>query len=368
MFSTQFVLSFSLLLSLPILFFLAPRAIPPRHSSIPISLPDELDDLSLFNRAATKSSSYPNNPSIFTHLSSGKNPKLKIAFLFLTNSDLHFARLWDRFFHGSPTNLYSIYVHADPEVNVTRPTNGVFKGRFIAAKRTYRASPTLISATRRLLATALLDDPANAFFALISQHCIPLHSFGYVYKSLLVSPTFDTTSTESDPDLARLGVRVRYKSFIEILSNASNLWKRYAARGRFAMMPEVTFEQFRVGSQFFTLTRRDALLVIKDRTLWRKYKLPCYREDECYPEEHYFPTLLSMVDPDGCTKYTLTRVNWTGTHNGHPYTYHPPEVTPELIHMLRRSNYSESYLFARKFSPDCLRPLMRMADSVIFRD
>ncbi|KAJ7981249.1 Core-2/I-branching beta-1,6-N-acetylglucosaminyltransferase family protein [Quillaja saponaria] len=368
MFSTPFVLFFSLLLSLPILFFLAPRILPPRQSSIPISINDELDDLSLFNRAATQSYSNPNNPSIFAHLSSGKHPKLKIAFLFLTNSDLHFAPLWEQFFHGSPTNLYNIYVHADPKENVTRPTSGVFKGRFIAAKRTYRASPTLISATRRLLATALLSDPANAFFALISQHCIPLHSFVYVYKSLLVSPTFDSTSTELDPDLAHLGVRVRYKSFIEILSNAPRLWKRYKARGQFAMMPEVPLEQFRVGSQFFTLTRRDALLVIKDRTLWRKFKLPCYREDECYPEEHYFPTLLSMVDPAGCTKYTLTQVNWTGTHNGHPYTYHPPEVSPELIYRLRQSNYSESYLFARKFSPDCLRPLKQIADSVIFRD
>nr|POE89458.1 hypothetical protein CFP56_01814 [Quercus suber] len=77
------------------------------------------------------------------------------------------------------------------------------------------------------------------------------------------------------------------------------------------MMPEVPFEKFRVGSQFFVVTRKHALVVIKDRTLWRKFKLPCYREDECFPEEHYFPTLLSMADPNGCTHYTLTKVNWT---------------------------------------------------------
>lgn len=134
------------------------------------------------------------------------------------------------------------------------------------------------------------------------------------------------------------------------------------------MTPEVPFEKFRVGSQFFTLTRRHALLVVKDRTLWRKFKIPCYRDDECYPEEHYFPTLLNMQDPDGCTKYTLTRVNWTGTVHGHPYTYRPAEVSPELILRLRKSNHSESYLFARKFTPDCLEPLLRIAKSVIFKD
>ncbi|XP_062172712.1 glycosyltransferase BC10 [Alnus glutinosa] len=358
MFSTPFVLSFSLLLSLPILFLLAPRFLTPRHPSLPIPLPDELHDLALFDRAVSLS-----KPSTFSHLSAS-NPKLKIAFLFLTNSDLHFAPLWQRFFHAH-SGLYNVYVHADPAANVTRP-KGVFDGRFIPAKRTYRASPTLISATRRLLATALIDDPANAFFAVLSQYCIPLHSFRYVYHSIVSSPSFDRT--DSDPESTLFGVRIRYKSFIEILSKEPRLWRRYTSRGRFAMMPEIPFEKFRVGSQFFVLTRRHALTVIKDRTLWRKFKLPCYRDDDCFPEEHYFPTLLSMADPNGCTHYTLTRVNWTGTVNGHPHTYRPPEISRDVIYRLRQSNLSESYLFARKFTPDCLRPLMGIADSVIFRD
>ncbi|KAL5575023.1 hypothetical protein UlMin_016722 [Ulmus minor] len=366
MFSTPFVLSFSLLLSLPILFFLAPRFLPPLQPQPSlISHSDELEDLALFERASNGNNN--NNPSKFSHLSTGSNPKLKIAFLFLTNSDLYFAPLWENFFKGN-SNLYNIYVHADPTVNVTRPP-GVFNDRFIAAKRTYRASATLISATRRLLATAVIDDPANVFFVVLSQYCIPLHSFKFVYNSLIISRTFDLrTKSSSDAELTRLGVRAKYKSFIEILSKSRNLWKRYTARGRFSMMPEVPFEQFRVGSQFFVLTRRHALMVVKDRTLWRKFRSPCYKESECYPEEHYFPTLLSMSDPNGCTHYSLTRVNWTGTANGHPYTYGPGEVSPELIYRLRESNYSESYLFARKFSRDCLRPLMSIAYKAIFRD
>ncbi|XP_062082446.1 glycosyltransferase BC10 [Humulus lupulus] len=370
MFSTPFVLSFSLLLSLPILFLLAPRFLSPLQqqpqSPFLISPSDEQDDLSLFNRASGSAINNNNNPSRFSHLSTGSNPKRKIAFLFLTNTDLHFSPLWDQFFTGN-SHLYNIYVHADPTVNVTNP-HGVFEGRFIPAKRTYRASATLVSATRRLLATAIIDDPANGFFAVLSQYCVPLHSFRYVYRSLVVSRSFDSSSAESDAELTRLGVRAKYKSFIEILSKSRNLWKRYTARGRFAMMPEVPYEQFRVGSQFFVLTRRHALVVVKDRTLWRKFRSPCYKEDECYPEEHYFPTLLSMADPNGCTQYTLTRVNWTGTTNGHPYTYGAAEVSPDLIHRLRQSNHSESYLFARKFSPDCLEPLMDIAKKAIFRD
>ncbi|KAF8397992.1 hypothetical protein HHK36_016918 [Tetracentron sinense] len=351
MFSTQFVLSFALLLSLPLLFLLAPRILPPRH--LPISLPDELDDLALFRRASLASL---HSSSTFSHLGT-TNPQPKIAFLFLTNSNLSFAPLWERFFKGNE-HMYNIYIHADPSVKINPPgPGGVFQGRFISPKKTQRASPTLIAAARRLLATALLDDPFNSFFAVLSQHCVPLHSFRFVYHSL-----FASTPAESKPH------STQYRSFIEILSKEPGLWERYTARGKDVMLPEIPFERFRVGSQFFILTRQHALLVIRDRRLWRKFRLPCLKTESCYPEEHYFPTLLSMEDPKGCSHFTLTRVNWTGSTGGHPYTYRPAEVSPELVYKLRVSNSTYSYLFARKFSPDCLTPLLDIADSVIFRD
>ncbi|KAF8396354.1 hypothetical protein HHK36_017971 [Tetracentron sinense] len=355
MFSTPYVLAFALLLSLPLLFLLAPRILPPRH--LPISLPDELDDLALFRRASLASL---HSSSTFSHLGT-TNPQPKIAFLFLTNSDLKFAPLWEKFFKGNE-NLFNIYIHADPSSKIN-PPGGVFQDRFISAKKTQRASPTLISATRRLLATALLDDPFNSFFALISQHCIPLHSFRFAYHSL-----FASTPTESTTHSTRYGRQVKYRSFIEILSKEPGLWERYTARGNDVMLPEIPFERFRVGSQFFILTRRHALLVIRDRRLWRKFKLPCLKTESCYPEEHYFPTLLSMEDEKGCTKFTLTHVNWTGSVGGHPHTYRPAEVSPELVYRLRLSNSTYSYLFARKFLPDCLTPLLDIADTVIFRD
>ncbi|XP_052193677.1 glycosyltransferase BC10 [Diospyros lotus] len=347
------------LLSLPVLFLLAPRILPPRPLP-PISLPDDLDDLALFRRAAAADTPPPHphrRPSAKTRLGSTNPRPPKIAFLFLTNSDLHFAPLWQRFFANGSTALYNVYVHADPTVSIS-PPGGVFTGRFIPAKRTRRASASLISASRRLLAHALLDDPHNAFFALLSQHCVPLHSFAYLYNTIF---------HHSIPELTRLR-KLQHRSFIEILSQQSFLWKRYVARGKYVMLPEVRFDQFRIGSQFFILARRHAVLVVGERRLWRKFQLPCLDTESCYPEEHYFPTLLSMEDPDGCTKYTLTRVNWTGSTDGHPYMYRRPEVSPQLIYNLRQSNFSPSYLFARKFSPDCLDPLLDISDSVIFRD
>ncbi|KAJ8552053.1 hypothetical protein K7X08_028496 [Anisodus acutangulus] len=162
---------------------------------------------------------------------------------------------------------------------------------------------------------------------------------------------------------------MEFPSYIEILNESDSLFDRYNARGEGIMLPEVKFEEFKVGSQFFVLTRKHSLMVIKDVKLWRKFRKRCINVESCYPEEHYFPTLLSMEDPNGCTKYTLTRVNWTDSVDGHPHTYHPNEVSEQLIYDLRELNSSYyDFMFARKFSPDCLNPLMELADSVIFKD
>ncbi|OAY39008.1 glycosyltransferase BC10 [Manihot esculenta] len=340
-FSSPIIYCFALLLSLLLIY----QILPPQ-----ISLDEELDDFALFRKALKPRKK-------ISHLAT-KNPTPKIAFLFLTNSDLTFAPLWERFFHGN-THLCNIYIHADPFAQVSIPSSGIFKTQFIPSKRTERGSPSLISAERRLLARAILDDPLNLYFALVSQHCIPLHSFKYMYRSL-----FGTTNNFR----AAFAAQSQHRSFIEILSQDPNLQDRYNARGENAMLPEVPFEKFRVGSQFFVLAKRHAVLVLKDEKLWRKFKLPCLNLDSCYPEEHYFPTLLSMADPRGCSHYTLTNVNWTGSFDGHPYLYQAEEISTELVYRLRQSNSSYSYFFARKFSPECLLPLMEIADDVIFRD
>ncbi|KAL7614357.1 hypothetical protein Lser_V15G08297 [Lactuca serriola] len=351
MLNAPFVLSFTLLLTAPLLFLFSPRSLPPKR--LLISLPNKIDDASLFRRVILSSV----QPRQHVSRLGTTYAKPKIAFLFLTNTDLHFAPLWEKFFDARKyrqRDLYNIYVHAYPKSNVKSP-GGVFENRFIAAKKTERSSPTLISAARRLLATAILDDPLNSYFALVSQTCIPLHSFRYMYQTLFQRPTEST----------RVSTRL---SFIEVLSEEPQLWDRYIARGENVMLPEIPFDKFRVGSQFFILTRAHSLMVVKDRKLWKKFRLPCLNVDTCYPEEHYFPTLLSMKDPKRVSKHTLTRVNWTGSVDGHPHTYHPPDVSPELIQTLRVSNSTFSYFFARKFSPDCLPALMEMADGVIFRD
>ncbi|XP_052209972.1 glycosyltransferase BC10-like [Diospyros lotus] len=291
------------------------------------------------------------------------SPPRKLAFMFLTTAPLPFAPLWELYFHQAPRNLYNIYIHADPRFRYHPPFSGVFEGRVIPSKPTSRHSPTLTSAARRLISHALLHDRSNSRFALLSPSCIPLHSFEFTYATLVGSG----------------------KSFIEILSNEVGAYERWAARGEDAMLPEVPFEDFRIGSQFFVVTRRHARMIVRDRRLWAKFMLPCLVNDACYPEEHYFATLLSMKDPRGCVPATLTHVDWAGRYDGHPRMYNASEVGPDLILVLRshRPRYGDEemngndssvterrdpFLFARKFSPGSVPRLLRMANDVIFRD
>ncbi|KAF5748179.1 hypothetical protein HS088_TW04G00129 [Tripterygium wilfordii] len=286
----------------------------------------------------------------------------KLAYLFLTTTPLPFAPLWDLYFNQTPKTLFNIYVHEYPKTTNTPPFTGVFADRAIPSKPSKRNTPTLSSAARRLLAHALLDDPSNAMFALLSPSCIPIHSFNFTYRTLMNST----------------------KSFIEILKNEKNAHGRWAARGEEAMLPEVTLEEFRIGSQFWVLTRKHARIVVGDKRLWPKFNQPCLDIRNCYPEENYFPTLIRMVDPQGSVPATLTNVDWRGRRDGHPRVYNASEVEPGLIMSLRKgrprygddgTNGSDSsvtrrshpFLFARKFSPDSVVPLLSITN-VIFKD
>ncbi|XP_023002372.1 uncharacterized protein LOC111496232 [Cucurbita maxima] len=309
------------------------------------------------------------------------SPTRKLAFMFLTNSPLPFAPLWELFFKNIPPDLYNVYIHDDPTREYDPPFSGVFSHRVIPSKPTQRFTSSLTAAARRLLAHALLHDSSNSMFALLSPSCIPLHSFNFTYKTLIRSK----------------------KSFIEVLKNEIGAYDRWAARGPDAMLPVVKLEDLRIGSQFWALTRRHARTVVKDKKVWTKFDLPCVRWDTCYPEENYFPTLLSMWDRQGLIPATLTHVDWNGRFDGHPRTYDKADVTPNLIRSLRmarlrygdgdagiemrigtktktsgrRSSSSSSaakhyrrhtFLFARKFSADTLQPLMNISSDVIFKD
>uniref|UniRef100_A0A2N9G1Y5 Uncharacterized protein n=1 Tax=Fagus sylvatica TaxID=28930 RepID=A0A2N9G1Y5_FAGSY len=149
----------------------------------------ELEDLTLFHRAILASTTSSNSRTVHSRLGTATNPKPKIAFLFLTNSDLSFAPLWNKFFNTTTNNkhLYDIYIHTDPLVTIA-PPGGVFQGRFITeAKKTERGSPSLIFAACPLCLTLLSPSLSLTPLPLPSDCSLPLGHSHFVFLDLSIS-------------------------------------------------------------------------------------------------------------------------------------------------------------------------------------
>lgn len=150
----------------------------------------------------------------------------KVAFMFLTKGRVFLAPLWEQFFKGHE-GYYSIYVHSNPSYNGSIPETPVFQGRRIPSEAVEWGNPNMIEAERRLLANALLDI-SNQRFVLISETCIPLFNFSTIY-SYLINSTQNYVMAYDDPSSVGRG--------------------RYSVQ----MLPEVTLNQWRKGSQWFEM-------------------------------------------------------------------------------------------------------------------
>ncbi|KAJ9548045.1 hypothetical protein OSB04_020588 [Centaurea solstitialis] len=283
-----------------------------------------------------------------------KNPK--IAFMFLTPGPLPFETLWDKFFQGHD-GKFTVYVHASRE----KPTHvsPYFVGRNIRSEKVAWGKISMVDAERRLLANAL-EDPNNQQFVLLSDSCVPIHNFDYVYNYLMFTNV----------------------SFLDCFDDPGP-----HGGGRYSdhMLPEVEYKDFRKGSQWFTLKRQHAIIIVADSLYYRKFRLHCRPGMDgrhCYSDEHYLPTLFHMVDPGGIANWSVTYVDWS-EGKWHPRSYRPHDVTYELLKNITALDYSlhvtsdkkktkminecvwngtrrPCYLFARKFYPQALDMLMQL--------
>ncbi|URD95114.1 Core-2/I-Branching enzyme [Musa troglodytarum] len=95
-----------------------------------------------------------------------------------------------------------------------------------------------------------LQDPDNQHFVLLSDSCVPMHNFDYDYNYL-----------------TRTNV-----SFIDCFWDPGpNGNARYIDH----MLPKIEAKDFRKGSQWFSMKRRHALIVLADNLYYTKFKLYC---------------------------------------------------------------------------------------------
>lgn len=117
--------------------------------------------------------------------------KPKVAFLFILRGRIPLKQMWERFFGEADEEAYSIYTHMSVnEGKEEFPETSVFHNRAIPSKEVHRFTISLVDVVRRLLAFALLDTArANMWFVVVSDACIPVRSFPYVYNYYMNSTT-----------------------------------------------------------------------------------------------------------------------------------------------------------------------------------
>lgn len=199
---------------------------------------------------------------------------------------------------------------------------------------------SMIDAERRLLANALLD-LSNQRFVLLSETCIPLFNFTTIYRYLTNSKL----------------------NFLSLYDDRSGV-----GRGRYrqGMWPPIALEDWRKGSQWFEIDRVLALRIASDKPYYDAFSKFCL--PPCYSDEHYLPTLVNILYGESNSNRSVTYVDWS-QRGAHPRRFERGQINRESLDRIRfgseciynGNNTRMCYLFARKFHPNALEPLLKMA-------
>ncbi|KAL8131193.1 hypothetical protein AgCh_007205 [Apium graveolens] len=317
----------------------------------------------------------------FHHFTNHIQGTPKIAFMFLVRENLPLDFLWHSFFKNADAAKFSIYIHSKPGFvfdESTTVSEFFYNRQLSMCIQVGWGKPSMIEAERLLLEEALADSD-NQRFVLLSDSCVPLHNFSYVYNYLISSP----------------------RSYVESFVDQNET--RYSTK----MFPIIPEEKWRKGSQWISLVRRHAELIVQDYTVFPVFKKFCKRrppldivkaklenaslvqtEHNCIPDEHYVQTLFMLKAlKDEIFRRSLTYSLWnhstnqTDTTGWHPVTFNYENAEQQYIEKIKDIKnifyesehrtercYSNSidtpcYLFARKFTPGAA--LRLLTDGVV---
>jgi hypothetical protein len=110
--------------------------------------------------------------------------------------------------------------------------------------------------------------------------------------------------------------------------------------------------------------------ILTDTRYYPLFRRHC--RPSCYPDEHYVHTYVNIRHAARNANRTVAYVDWS-RGGPHPAMYGAGDVTPEFIRSIRMSAEpcmynsrltSTCYLFARKFAPNALDPLLNISSTV----
>lgn len=246
----------------------------------------------------------------------------KIAFLFLIRDKILQEELWFNFFKNIDPNKYSIYIHYKED----KPLQFFDKYKLKQCIPTKYVDISIIYAQNLLLSEAL-KDKKNYKFIILSESCIPLKNFDYIYNSLTYN------------DFAIFNEAPKHACFPRC-NTVLNFLKK---------------DEIYKSSQWWILNRKYAELVISNKEYIEYFKnIPS-------SDEHYYISIIKnkgskkdLVCTPNLAEGATTFINWhdmiypkkyLSKHNLKTYE----NISKEEINYLIES----PCLFGRKFMINC---------------
>jgi hypothetical protein len=240
----------------------------------------------------------------------------KIAFCFLTVGDIHKYHVWNTFFKGNE-HLYNVYVHPKYPNRI----NSFFKNHIIPIEdqiSTEWGKISLVKATMKLFQNALKDQN-NKMIVLVSDSCIPIYNFDYIYNELMSSQS-NILSLHSQQNIY---TNIRYKQLTNL-----------------KFLPQHKFKKV---SQWMALNQATASYIVQN-------DYTSFYKDMACPDEHYFINILDKFDiPYDNRKLTFD--DWDNPSIDPKYRPYPKTYT-ELNRFSLENARKTGALFFRKIAPE----------------
>jgi hypothetical protein len=238
----------------------------------------------------------------------------KIAFLFLIYDEINQEKMWKKFFDGVDKNKYSIYIHS-------KETNDTKVLKYFEDKKLDMTLPTKygdisLVYVQKLLLKMAMKDKDNFKFIFVSNSCIPVKSFDYIYESL-------TDGDESYFEIAKQSACFPRCNKVLNFLDKNDIYK---------------------ASQWCILNQEHAKLCLED------IKIIEYFNGVFAPDEHYFITLCMLYCPENIVNDGKTFANWDESND-------PGGCSPKTYNFITSAEFKKlkesAYFFARKFTKEC---------------
>lgn len=247
----------------------------------------------------------------------------KIAFCFLIYDTIHHEELWNLFFKNIDHRHYSIYIHYKHNV----PLQYFEAYKLTHCVDTIYADRSIVHAQNVLLEHALREED-NQHFIFLSQSCIPLKHFNYIYHHLVHTVSYFNQCPVSQ-------CFPRCDSLLQYMGK----------------------DVIQKASQWCILNRKHSEIVVRNMVYLQWYR------DVYAPDEIYYLTTLYFHQLQN-ELYTVpnvavggtTFVNWEGMDYLYPSHHGLKTYSSVSAEELSYLCHSTS-LFGRKFVRECAESL-----------